>query len=186
MWLLVDMVDKTAHPDAPEFTRRISLDDAAAFHGRFEATPEERARLTALFRILDLAAFSGRYRIEPLSQHRYRLSGEFSAELTQACVVTAEPVASRLQEAFSIEFWPEAQLSDFETDDLQPDLENDPPEAIEDGKIDVGAFAAEILASCIDPYPRKTDAEFVWQDPKDGVDKPTGPFAELAKLKRNR
>lgn len=185
MWLLAGMVEKASQPEAPVFSRRISLDDTAAFHGRFEATPEERARLTALFGVSDIGRFSCSYRIEPLSQHRYRLSGNLNADVTQECVVTLEPVDSQIEEPFSVEFWPETQIAADDSGEAEPDLDDDPPEAIADGKIDVGAFAAEILAGAIDPYPRKADVEFAWQDAKDG-DQLSGPFAQLAKLKQDR
>lgn len=180
------MVEKTMLPGAPEFSRRVSLDDPAAFRGRVEATPAERARLCALFGVSGIAAVSCQYTIEALKSHRYRLTGTLSADVTQACVATAEPVNSHIEEAFSVEFWPEPQIASAEPAALEPDLDDDPPEAIVDGKIDVAAFAAEVLASALDPYPRKTDAEFVWQDPKLDPSQPSGPFAQLAKLKSGR
>lgn len=187
------MADTTLEPGKPVFSRRISTDDSAAFHGKFEASPDERLRLAALFKVEALHAFSCRYTIEPLSQHRYRLSGELRADLTQACVLTLEPVEARIVEAFAVEFWPAAQISatkggdDDEPIDFSAELDRDPPEAIADGKIDVGAFVAEILAAAIDPYPRKAGAEFVWQEGKseDGTN-PLSPFAQLAQLKRNQ
>lgn len=178
------MLDQAAQPTAPELSRRISLDDTAAFRGQFEATPDERVLLSARFGVSSLASFSCRYSIEPLPLQRYRLTGVLSADMTQECVATLEPINSHIEEAFSVEFWPQAQIEPG-APELEPDLDDDPPEAIVDGRIDVGAFAAEILASAIDPYPRKAAAEFRWQEAGNtGGDTPSGPFAQLAKLKR--
>ena len=66
-------------------------------------------------------------------------------------------------------------------------MPDDPPVAIVGGKIDLGAFAAEVLASAINPYPRKAGVAFDWRDAKDAADGPaTGPFAKLAELKPKR
>ena len=90
-----------------------------------------------------------------------------------------------IREAVDIEFWPEHQLDAASGDEeAAAGLEaSEPPEPIAGGRIDVGAFAAEILASALNPYPRKTDAEFVWQDAPDEAEKAkSGPFASLARL----
>ena len=56
--------------------------------------------------------------------------------------------------------------------------EEDPPDPIVDGKVDLGALAAEFLALALDPYPRKPGAEFAAPE----VAEPDSPFAELARL----
>jgi hypothetical protein len=169
------------------FSRRISLNDGAAFQGRIEATDVECARLRTLYRIEGLSALHFTYRLAPLSSHRYRLTGDLNAEITQACILTLEPVTEHIQETVSVEFWPADQIAvaDFAT--LETGLEDEFPEEIVDGKIDVGAFAAEILASAINPYPKKTGVGFEWTDQKDLFDtESSGPFAELGKLRTDR
>ncbi len=39
-------------------------------------------------------------------------------------------------------------------------MDDEPPEPLVDGKIDLGAIATEFLLLGIDPYPRKAGAEF--------------------------
>jgi hypothetical protein len=63
------------------------------------------------------------------------------------------------------------------------DPEQEPPDAIVDGKIDLGALALEFLTLALDPYPRKPDVAFVGgQDAKDAAE--VSPFAALAALKK--
>ena len=40
-------------------------------------------------------------------------------------------------------------------------MDEDAPDVIEDGRIDLGQYAVEQLALSLDPFPRKPDAEFV-------------------------
>ena len=43
--------------------------------------------------------------------------------------------------------------------------EYEPPDEIVNGKIDLGAVAAEFLALGLDPYPRKPGVDFDFKDP---------------------
>jgi hypothetical protein len=60
------------------------------------------------------------------------------------------------------------------------------PEAVADGKIDLGPVIYEALATALDPYPKKAGASFEWsQDARESPEpKESGPFAALAALKR--
>lgn len=59
--------------------------------------------------------------------------------------------------------------------------EEDPPEPIVDGRLDLGALAAEFMALGLDPYPRKPGVSFkpVEEDPEPD----DSPFADLARLR---
>ena len=62
--------------------------------------------------------------------------------------------------------------------------EDDPPDPIVDGKIDLGALAAEFVALALDPYPRKPGARFEPVDVE--PDRERIPFAGLARLKKDQ
>jgi uncharacterized metal-binding protein YceD (DUF177 family) len=178
---------ETPPADKPPFSRIVAAEDAGpARQGRIEATPAERERLAAFFRVDNIASLTFDYRLDALPSRRHRLTGEVKGALTQLCGVTLEPVQEHVQEDVSIEFWPAhllARAADGQPDPQDP-LENDPPEPIVDGKIDIGHLAAEIFASAINPYPRKEGVDFAWEDPKArGSQEAAHPFAGLAKLK---
>lgn len=171
------------------FSRIIHVDSVVAHEGRLEASPAECAAVASVCKLEKLANFTFEYRLRPLSGGRFVLSGTLRADVTQLCVATLEPVDDRIREDVSVEFWPEHQI---EADDMREPtigdeiatvLAVDPPEPIVGGRIDLGAFAAEILSAAINPYPRKPDTEFVWQDPKAPDPATSGPFAALAKLR---
>jgi hypothetical protein len=100
--------------------------------------------------------------------------------VTQTCVVTLEEIERRYEAPLGVEFWPADMLTDAEDADVDP-LGAD-REPIEDGRLDVGRIVYEELASVIDPFPRRDDAAFDWED-KEGAAR-THPFAQLARLKR--
>ena len=170
------------------FSRFVPLGDfAEPITGRIEATAEERGRLAALFSIESLESFAFDYKLLPVGTDRAHLSGDIRAALTQLCGVTLEPVRETVREAVSIDCWPASKIG-REDDAAAPladplGLPPDPPAPIVNGRINVGALAGEILASAINPYPRKDGVEFAWDDPRSENGAALGPFAGLAKLK---
>jgi len=172
------------------FSRAVLLGDfAEPLIGRIEATAQEREQLAELFGIESLESFTFEYKLQPVATDCAHLSGEIHAELTQLCILTLEPVQETVDETVSLDCWPQARIGRENAGGPEPDpqgLPADPPAPIINGKINVGALAGEILASAINPYPRKDGAEFAWDDPKDEDGEPSGPFAELAKLKSKR
>ena len=56
--------------------------------------------------ILSCDALRVSYTLEALEKERFRLSGTIEAGVTQACVVTLEPVPSTISETFSVELYP--------------------------------------------------------------------------------
>lgn len=172
------------------FSRVVPLGDLAeAIGGRVEATAQERGQLAELFSIESLESFTFDYKLQPVGTDRAHLSGEIRAELTQLCILTLDPVRERVDETVSLACWPLKQIGREDVAAAQTDpqgLSADPPAPIVNGRINIGALAGEILASAINPYPRKEGVEFAWDDPRHEGGAGFGPFAELAKLKAKR
>jgi len=109
-----------------------------------------------------------------------RATGQVSATVEQACVVTLDPLQTELVEAFDLTFGPPAV--DPAANALTLDAGSaDPPEALRDGVVDIGAVATEFLILGIDPYPRKPGVAF---DAPPAGDPSSHPFAALAALKK--
>lgn len=150
------------------------------------ATDEERVELAREFDILSCEALSATYEIKPRGALRYVFSGTLEADVTQACVVTLDPVPAHVSEAFEIELAPPETLlqgsapaaGDIEVSSV-PDVE-----PMEDGRIEAGRIVFGVLSAALPPYPRKPGVEFDWVDPKVEADPgAASPFAALAKLK---
>lgn len=178
--------DRGAENDQqPPFSRIIApAEPSVPLQGSIEATPSERTRLAAFYRVENIALLRFDYSIDALSAHRYRLTGEVHAELTQLCGVTLDPVEETIREPVSLEYWPEHLLSQAGAESGGADelLEADPPEPLINGRINLGRIAAEIFASAINPYPRKPGVAFDWTDP-DADESESSPFASLRQLK---
>lgn len=140
--------------------------------------PDEATR-RRIARSLDLAsldAFTAEMDLKP-TDAGWRLKGRVRAEAVQTCGLTLEPLPVTIDHRFSITL---AEAVEEDSDEIVIDLDDDEaPDLIEDGRIDLGQYAVEQLALSLDPFPRKPGAEFV-QPPE-----PTeiSPFAVLKSLK---
>jgi|WetSurMetagenome_2_1015567.scaffolds.fasta_scaffold827186_1 uncharacterized metal-binding protein YceD (DUF177 family) len=110
-----------------------------------------------------------------------RVSGVWSADIEQTCGVTLEPLASALSGRFELKALPAGSPNAPQTPEemaLDPEAE-DPPDILEDDRIDLGALVVEQLLLNIDPFPRKPGAVFDAPEPE----QPPSPFAVLQGFK---
>jgi uncharacterized metal-binding protein YceD (DUF177 family) len=142
-------------------------------HMEIEAPAHVRAELAKLAAVRDLPRLSALFDLA--RQHAgVQVSGQVSARVGQTCVITLDPMESQVEEAFDVVF-----ASSPMTDAKKGD--DEPPEPLVDGKVDLGALATEFFLLGIDPYPRKPDAEFA---PPKVEDSGEHPFAALETLKK--
>ena len=149
----------------PEFSRPIPR---ARLGGQvlveeISATPQERAALARRFRLLGFDLLRATAKIEPADgPGLLRLSGHLSADVSQACVRTLEPVASRIEEDFTLLYSLEPAPMGAEGPGaaevvVDPEAE-EPPEPLGPGGLDLGEAVAQQLALALDPYPRAPGA----------------------------
>ena len=155
----------------------VALDDIpeTGLHTEMEAPEPVRADLAKLAGLRELPRLSAVFDLTP-RRGGVHVTGQVNAHLGQTCVVTLEPIESDLTESIDLVFAPAAQAQDK---DLKWD--DEPPEMLADGKIDLGAIATEFLLLGIDPYPRKVGAEFA---PVKADYAGARPFAALEALKK--
>jgi uncharacterized metal-binding protein YceD (DUF177 family) len=167
---------------APEFSRPVEVDQVGAEGEEFdiEADPNERAALARRFGLLALDSLQANLTVAPVSRRLFRVSGRLVAAVVQRCVVTLEPVAGRIEEPFSALFGEggpglKALVSASE--------EEDQPEPLQGGRIDVGEVVAQHMALALDPYPRCPGAVLPEEYAEGAAETPAGPFAKLASLR---
>ena len=145
---------------------------------RRSADAEVRAAIAADLDIVGCQRLDVSYEIKPLMQGRFLLAGRLQADVTQSCVVTLEPVNSRIDETFEVEFRPgarpDAQFDALDERDIEP---------LEGEVIPVGRIVYEQLASALDPYPRAAGAEFDPEKARPEDAEASNPFAVLKSLK---
>jgi Large ribosomal RNA subunit accumulation protein YceD len=175
--------------EAGPFTRLMRV-DALPRDGQtvtIEASPGEREALASLYELPAIAALTATLRLELVGRGEARVTGGVHGEFTQICVVTLEPFAATVDEAVDVRFAPEAEEDSARRaprETLTVSLaDDDDPDPVVDGKIDLGALAAEFFALGLDPYPRKPGTEFV--APAEPAP-PDSPFAALAAKRAKR
>ncbi|CAH1650010.1 conserved hypothetical protein [Hyphomicrobiales bacterium] len=153
------------------------------------AEPPQFPAIARLLGLASLEALEARYLLTRNGE-RVKLEGRIQARLQQTCVVTLDPFPVQLDVPVKLDFAPEEDIEASsrraERDDAEIDIEvllneEDPPEPIVDGVIDLGSVTLEFLALALDPYPRKPGANFETPAGEAGAE---SPFAALAKLKR--
>lgn len=160
----------------------VAVDDIpeTGLHIEAEAPAEVRAQLVKLANLRDLPRLSA---VFDLSRRGggVHVAGQVKARVGQTCVVTLEPLENDLDEPINVLFAPplDAAAKDVGADHKTGDEE--PPEPLTEGKVDLGAIATEFLLLGIDPYPRKAGAEFAAVKTADDS---VRPFAALEALKK--
>jgi len=147
-----------------------------------QTTRETMARIASLREILSARAT---FDVKPESGGKVHVTGKLNARIGQTCVVTLDPIENEVEEVIDLMFAPSDQIverADRDDQEGESGIEvEDQLEPIENGVIDLGRLATDILYLAIDPYPRKPGAVFEPQitadDPKDH------PFAALKALK---
>lgn len=182
------------HPTPPpEFSRPIPVDTMPRddITREIEASPAECQALAARFGLQAIGRLAATVRISRVGDGRMaRVRGELAAEVVQTCVVTLDPVPASVAEHFTALFVPEALMPAEDEIVLDPArLDEDLPEPMTNGVIDIGELTAQHLSLALDPYPRRPGAEFPGLDDdlgEDGEPAPTSPFRALAELKRRQ
>ncbi|MGL4280111.1 MAG: YceD family protein, partial [Albidovulum sp.] len=125
---------------------------------RFALGPEaeERAALAADLGILGIEALSFRGALTPRGRTDWTLEADLAARVTQACVVTTEPVTTAIAEKVTRTYV--ADLPEVEGDEVEMP-EDDSIEALP-ATLDLAGVMAEALALSLPLYPRAPGAEF--------------------------
>jgi len=169
--------------DNPEFPRVIDLArlrDTPEFAFDIAPSPEESAMLAELMdaRTVRKMRFAGK--LTALASGGWQLDGELGATVVQNCVVTLDPVTSRVDQRVRRAYLPNVAPRGTEVI-LSGVDEDEEVEPLPD-RLDLGLVAVEALALALPAYPRKEGASLA--DLGFGADEDVvKPFAALAALR---
>lgn len=171
-------------PPARPWTAPVALEDIpdTGLHVDLTADPSAREAIAKVGGLTGLPRLQASFDLVRHGNDGVHVSGTVSATTDQACVVTLEPIRSEVEEDVDLVFVP--SVEGIESGSAQGALSldsADPPEALQDGVVDLGAIATEFLLLGINPYPRKEGA--VLDVPRTN-DPGTHAFAALAALKK--
>jgi hypothetical protein len=150
------------------------------------ADDAQRAGVAKWAGIVGLDDFEAKVEIKKLGTSRFGLSFHLTAGVTQSCVVTLEPVKSRLDHKFDRELHftgpsRHKPVNDDSGPELVLDTDEDAPEEIESLHYDLAGPLLEEFVLSLEPYPRCPGVEFAPQT--DTPERPESPFAVLKGLK---
>jgi uncharacterized metal-binding protein YceD (DUF177 family) len=171
-----------------EFCRLVPLSKLT--HGaektfEIEATAQECEALAKRFNILAVQSLKAIIKLSLRAKGKLiKLRGAFQAEVIQSCVITLDPVYSKLEDNFSLSY---SETVDNSAPEIDISIEGeDYIEPLLSDSLDIGEAVSEHLALALDPFPRKKGAVFVYSDKTDQFDnevKPN-PFSVLKSLKK--
>jgi uncharacterized metal-binding protein YceD (DUF177 family) len=152
----------------------VALDDIpeTGLHVEIEAPVAAREAMAKLASVRDLPQLSAVFDVTRRGAGAH-VAGQIDALVGQTCVVSLEPIESKVEESIDVTFSPSADAAASDGDE--------PPEPLIGGTVDLGALATEFLLLAIDPYPRKQGVQFAAPKADDGGER---PFAALETLKK--
>jgi len=164
------------------FVRPVSVESIPreGLEQAIEANQAERAALARLDGLPAIGRLAAEFTLRRAGRGIIHVRGEVHAEVTQTCVVSLEPFDVTLNEPVDVRFAapagksagrraPPIMAAEAESFAMG---DEDAPDPIVDGKIDLGALAAEFVILGLDPYPRKPGLEFAPPSEKEGQDTP--------------
>lgn len=154
------------------------------------ASPQERADLAKLNGLPEVLELHASFLLRTEGRGGVWITGEVRAKIIQTCVVSLEDFESALAEPVDVHGLPEDELEAYRAarlkrlpDPSEDESEEDEPDLLVDGKVDLGALAAEIFTLGLDPYPKKPGVEFKEPSPPEPD---VSPFAALQSLQRRK
>lgn len=183
---------RTHSPDNPDFARVISV---ARLRGltefAFDLSPDaaESAALARLMGAQSLRKLRFVGRLSAAPDDAWRLDATLGATLIQTCVVSLDPVTTRVDVPVVRLFVPGAPAAGAEIVIVGDDSDEEDEIEPLGSTIDLGLVATEALALALPAYPRKADArlEVAASAPADAAPLPEEteikPFASLATLR---
>jgi uncharacterized metal-binding protein YceD (DUF177 family) len=150
---------------------------------RLQANREELEHIVDHLGLASCEQLSADFIIMPVRGDMLHVTGTVKALLHQACVISLEAFPVSINEDIDVRFAPLEKLGPVSKAEVERTLEDeDPPEPLDNGSIDVWALAIDHIAVALDPYPRKPGVELV-----SDVETPAkeSPFAALEALKKD-
>lgn len=168
---------------APEFSRPVPVDTIGeGVRGiTVEADEAERAALAKRFGLKAVESLRAAFNVSRRSGMPYA-EGRVTADVTQSCVVTDDPLPAHVDEAVAIRFVHGTEAAGGE-EEIELGPEDCDTVFYQGGAIDLGEAAAETMALALDPFPRGPNADAALKAAGVLSEGEAGPFGALAALK---
>ncbi len=154
---------------ADTITRGMSL------RSEISLTPAEEIALAKRFQFLSISNVAGAVTVKLCASQCWELTSQLTATVTQACVVSGDPVSSDLNIDVVERFVPKIDEGEG------IDVTGIDVELLDNGYIQIGDAILQAIGVFAPAYPRSPTAP-VLEEPKDANE--NNPFAKLSELKK--
>jgi len=147
---------------------------------RLVADPAVRAALTAFLDVVDVKALSAELTVRAWLDG-LEIDGRVAGVARRTCGVSLEDFDEAVDAPLHVRAVPSGSRNAPEAGDgeVVVDLDaDDPPDVVDGDRVDLAAYATEIFALALDPFPRKPGAVFT----PPAESEPPSPFAVLRQL----
>jgi uncharacterized metal-binding protein YceD (DUF177 family) len=184
-----DVIQGCPHmPDLPTHPIRLAdLNNRKRAHFTIEPDSDGRKAIAAALDVLQVKKLKFDGALIPTGRRDWRIEATFGATVSQACVVTLDPVTTRIDEDIKRTYLSEWDTSEGEEVKIESEDTDDPlPDTL-----DLIEVIIEALALSLPAYPRKDGVEATVvgvTEPGKAVmtDEDARPFAGLAALRAGR
>ena len=151
---------------------------------KLKATPAELDYIKEVLKVDDVKSFESKFDVKlNKSEHRLEVRGTARADIELTSVISLEKFVKTYAPEFTVIF--DTQMTPQDLREIEFDFEDEVPDVIINGKIDLAEIAMEQIALVIDDFPRKDGEVFEFKSEfDDETTQAMNPFAALAKLKK--
>ncbi len=168
------------------FSYPIVVDELTASEKKYhlEANNQDLDYLKEVLKVENVKSFSADMRLKyNKKEHRLNVWGSVNAELELQSVISLENFYKTYNPEFAVVYDTKATLKDIK--ELEIAFDEDEPDIIPDGKLDLGQVAIEQVALVMEDNPRKEGEVFCFESEFDEADtEALNPFNVLKKLKK--
>ncbi len=133
----------------------------AGFQLNLVANASELIEMANLLHVASVKSFSASLMIRKWRRAGLQIEGSFKSRITQNCVVSLEEFDVEMNDEIHQKFFGNTDTPKM-TDSKEVEMlntDNDPPEALRDGNINILEYLVEVLALQLDPYPRAPESD---------------------------
>ncbi len=169
-----------------DFSYKLKIEDLTqnTQHYHLKANKEELNVLKEILKVEDVKSFEADITLKKSHKtHRIDIKGEVDAVLILKSVISLENFDKEYIADF--EYYYDTSMTYEDVKSLGAGIDDEIPEVVENGEIDLGQIAIEQLALVMDDYPRMDGEVFKFKSEFDEeTTRATHPFAALEKLKK--
>lgn len=168
------------------FSYPLVVDELSAAQRRYKFKAEEKELkfIADVLKVVDAKSFEADLNVKlSKKEHQLKVWGKVKAELELMSVISLENFTKTYEPEFEINY--DTQLSPKDLREMTFEFDDEVPDVIIDGKIDLAEIAMEQIALVIDDFPRQDGEVFEFESEFDEeTTEKMNPFAVLAKLKK--